>query len=773
MKTTNPTAGFAELVLGGTLPRLPLKGSIDLTYRCNNNCRHCWLRLPVTAEELKQELSIDEIRRIADEARAMGCREWSISGGEPMLRPDFPEVLDYLTRKARSYGLNTNGTLITPEIARLLTRKGSKMVALYGATAEVHDHITRNPGSFDALMRGFAYLREAGAGFTVQLVPMHDNYGQFGEMVKLAKSFSPHYRVGAAWLYLSACGSTQRNAEICRQRLDPKDVIVLDQPDLAYEESTHSTEGLGDSPRAGTVPADGDDRLFAGCIASRRDFHVDPYGRMTFCSFIKDPALCFDLREGTFRTAWDEFIPGLADKVRGGEEYLKNCGSCEHRTDCRWCGVYGFLEHGRYGAKVEYLCEVARENRSFKEQWQHDHRRYFEIAGITLQIESDLPFTDQTFHPKFREFQKDGPGPDTVTIRHHFQMPDIKLSELGRQVYRKPPWAIFRKGRSWVYLSISPDPDDHELHQVVIFNDDYSRGEFYRPDDAVFRKGDLHSLTLFPSDQILLAQLLADRQACFLHSAGAIVRPSLLTSADYTDGTDPCVPEPLNPRTPEPISACHPDAGGGVSQRTNRQVRQDRQGPEGPSTDYLDNTDARQGIRPSPPEAGVGLLFVGHSEAGKSTTVKLLQDRAEILCDDRNIVRKEGGGKGGGRDGADGGQGSFRVYGSWSHGEVPLVSAASAPLRAILFIKQSPDNRLVPVTDRRESFKRLLACVIRPLETANWWQKTFSVVEALARDVPCYIMEFDKSGRIVGQILELAQDIETKGKGKGKGEGSR
>jgi hypothetical protein len=107
------------------------------------------------------------------------------------------------------------------------------------------------------------------------------------------------------------------------------------------------------------------------------------------------------------------------------------------------------------------------------------------------------------------------------------------------------------------------------------------------------------------------------------------------------------------------------------------------------------------------------------------------------------------------------------VYGSWSHGEVPLVSASSAPLRAILFIKQSLDNHLVPVTDRSEALKRLLACVIRPLETAAWWQKTFAVVEALAREVPCYIMEFDKSGRIVEQILELATAGQTKGQGLG------
>lgn len=671
------TSSFAEQVRTGNLPRLPFKGSIDLTYRCNNNCRHCWLHLPTSAEEQAQELSWDEIRRIADEARAMGCREWGISGGEPMLRPDFPEIFDYLTRKVRAYTFNTNGTLITPDLARLLTRKGTKMVALYGATAEVHDHVTRTPGSFEAVMRGFAYLREAGVGFTVQIVPMRDNYRQFDDMLRLAESLSPHYRVGAAWLYLSACGSPQRNAEIRRQRLEPREVIILDQPNLAYEEANALLPAHEPPPAAS---AD-DDRVFARCIAGRQDFHIDPYGGMTFCSFIKDPALRYDLRKGTLRVGWDEFIPALADKVRGGKEYREHCGSCEQRADCRWCNVYGFLEHGRHGAKVEYLCEVARENRRFKEEWPRRHRRYFEIADITLQVESDLPFTDQTLDAKFRKFQRDGPGADTVSIRHHFRLPQVRVSELGQQVYCKPPWAIYRRGQSWVYLGISPPGGGDGLHRVVVLNNDHSRGEFYHPDDTVFRKGGLHSLTLLPTDQILLARLLADRQACFLHSAGAVFSPSSSTK--------------LKPRT-----------------------------------------------------EGTGLLFVGHSEAGKSTTVKLIQDRAEILCDDRNIVRRWSAG--------------FRVHGTWSHGEVPLVSAASAPLRAILFLKQSPDNRLVPMPDRREVLKRLLACVVRPLVTPDWWQKTLSVVEALTREVPCYSMEFDKNGRIVEQLTELAE-----GKGQG------
>ena len=339
-------AEYSTIKRVAIMPRLPLEGELDLTYRCNNNCRHCWLRIPPSASERSQEITLDEIRGIIDQARALGTRRWAISGGEPMLRPDFAEILDYITRKATTYSLNTNGTLITSTIARLLKRKGTKMVALYGATAEVNDHVTRTPGSFEASLRGMAYLREAGAGFIVQLIPMRDNYHQWQAMTKLAQSLSPHWRCGASWLYLSDSCSPEKNAEIETQRLSPAEVVALDAPDLSFDERL---EGLQAHMRQDRIcGGNQDDHLFAGCIEMGREFHIDPYGRMSFCCFIKDPRMRYDLRSGSFREAWDEFIPSLANRVRGGDEWRKNCGSCENRRDCRWCAVYGYLEAGRF-----------------------------------------------------------------------------------------------------------------------------------------------------------------------------------------------------------------------------------------------------------------------------------------------------------------------------------------------------------------------------------------------------------------------------------------
>ncbi|MEQ8169096.1 MAG: radical SAM protein, partial [Candidatus Eremiobacterota bacterium] len=102
------------------MPGLFLEGKIDITYRCNNKCRHCWVNIPPDSEEREKELTFDEIKQIVDEAKAMGCYKWFISGGEPMLREDFPEIFDYITANSMSYSINTNGTLITPEIAGLM-----------------------------------------------------------------------------------------------------------------------------------------------------------------------------------------------------------------------------------------------------------------------------------------------------------------------------------------------------------------------------------------------------------------------------------------------------------------------------------------------------------------------------------------------------------------------------------------------------------------------------------------------------------------------------
>ena len=231
------------------------------------------------------------------------------------------------------------------------------MIALYGATADVHDRITRAPGSFEAFMRGISLLKEAGAGFTVQIVPLKDNFHQFGKMVELAESLSPTWKIGASWLYLSADRNPGKNREILVQRLSPTEAVSLDSGVDFEEEPDPDGAGL-----AAVCPSPGSGKgLLSACAESRRDFHVDPYGGMSFCAFIKEPGRRIDLRKSSFREAWDSGLPESARKIQAGPADASDCGACRLRAECSWCPVYAWLEHGRYDAKIDYLCSVAEE----------------------------------------------------------------------------------------------------------------------------------------------------------------------------------------------------------------------------------------------------------------------------------------------------------------------------------------------------------------------------------------------------------------------------
>jgi hypothetical protein len=318
---------------------------------------------------------------------------------------------------------------------------------------------------------------------------------------------------------------------------------------------------------------------------------------------------------------------------------------------------------------------VVKKLQKIKIEGHNKHRRYFQIAGITICVESELDFDEIKFNPEFAPFVVDGPGEDNVTLRHYFELPDLREAEFGREVYREVPWAIYRKNDTWVYRSIWPIGSNPTMRPVAIFSANHTYATIWNTPHAaeVVRQLGWHALSLFPTDQIWLTPLLSDRNSVLLHSAGIIIN-------------------------------------------------------------------------------GRGYLFVGNSEAGKSTTVTMLKNAEvngyvsrplsiEILCDDRNVVRRVNE--------------SWRVYGTWSHGEVEDVSSASAPLVAVLFLQQDTCNKIVPMTEHKEIWKRLLMTLIKAMVTAEWWQKELNVLEKLVSELRFFTMHFDKSGVIIEKLMNL------------------
>ena len=69
-----------------------------------------------------------------------------------------------------------------------------------------------------------------------------------------------------------------------------------------------------------------------------------------------------------------------------------------------------------------------------------------------------------------------------------------------------------------------------------------------------------------------------------------------------------------------------------------------------------------------------------------------------------------------------------------------------------MFLEQAPENKLIPVDNRKEITLRLLACLITPFETTDWWAKTLRLVEKITCEVPCSVLKFDRSGAVVDKI---------------------
>lgn len=148
----------------------------------------------------------------------------------------------------------------------------------------------------------------------------------------------------------------------------------------------------------------------------------------------------------------------------------------------------------------------------------------------------------------------------------------------------------------------------------------------------------------------------------------------------------------------------------------------------------------------------IGLMFIGRSEAGKTTTFRMLKEARDadgypvtVLCDETNAVRRL----------VDG----WHVYGTWGHGDESEVSPASAPLRGIFILKQSSTNAIRPIDDRGVVVKYMLMTLFRPFMTAAWWKKMLEIINILVKEIPVYEMYFDKSGKIVEILDEYSKSL--------------
>src|SRR6266567_1952672 len=157
----------------------------ELTYACNLACVHC---LSSSGRRDPGELSTAECKAVIDTLERMQVFYVNIGGGEPTVRPDFWELVDYATAHHVGVKFSTNGVKITPAIARRLAGSDyvDVQISLDGSTEEVNDAV-RGTGSYRTAMTAISNLAAAGfAGFKISVVITRQNAGQLDDFKALA-----------------------------------------------------------------------------------------------------------------------------------------------------------------------------------------------------------------------------------------------------------------------------------------------------------------------------------------------------------------------------------------------------------------------------------------------------------------------------------------------------------------------------------------------------------------------------------------------------------
>lgn len=323
--------------------RTPLDGSLELTFRCNLRCAHCYVSEPAADHRAAmQELSAAEIRHMADAAVDRGCLWMLLTGGEPLLRPDFCDIFVHMKRRGLLVTLFTNGTLVTPRIADLLAEWPPLVVevSIYGSTREVFERVTGVPGSFHRCIRGIELLLDRKVRMRLKTVPSTLNHLDMDGMRALAAGYGLEFE----WDPMVNCrldGSTAPAA----LRLRPEQILALDRADPKRATGFRLEFGAAARPGAGTELID--------CGAYLHGFHIDPYWRLVPCMLLREPA--YDLRNGSFQEGWDVHFPAMRKRERAK---AMPCDTCALSSACDQCVGWALLETGDPERCVPFLCDV-------------------------------------------------------------------------------------------------------------------------------------------------------------------------------------------------------------------------------------------------------------------------------------------------------------------------------------------------------------------------------------------------------------------------------
>lgn len=344
----------------GARKRIPVSGTFELTPRCNFNCKMCYVHM--TPEEQKaygRELSTEEWLTIGRRAVEAGMIYLLLTGGEPMLRQDFVTLYGELIQMGLVISVNTNGTLITPEMVECFRKHPPETVnvTLYGASSETYAKLCGVKGGYEKALNGIRALKQAGIRVALNTTFTACNQGDMEALIALAKELELPIRT-AAYTFppvrnrhedSGVCLLPEEQAKL-NARFEFLATIALRRKTKADYLRRCLEAELSRDPNA----VDGQGKP-SSCMAGRGAFWMSWNGEMYPCGMLADYAVRSHGDFSDFTDMWRQICE------RTESVYLPAaCGECALRRVCPSCAAVTYSYSGDSRRLMEGMCVYTR-----------------------------------------------------------------------------------------------------------------------------------------------------------------------------------------------------------------------------------------------------------------------------------------------------------------------------------------------------------------------------------------------------------------------------